>query len=109
MTHPPLDFGPVLPELILVGAGLALLLVEAIFKRLNHAWLAAGAFAGIFAAGAASVWLWNWSPRAFQQDSAVLGGMVAADRFSGSATTTSSERARTGASSTDWSCCARAA
>jgi len=82
VRHPPLDFGPVLPELILVGAGLALLIVEAVFKRLNRVWLAAGAFAGIAAAGWASVWLWNWSPRSFQQDSAVLGGMVAADRFS---------------------------
>jgi NADH-quinone oxidoreductase subunit N len=82
MTHPPLDFGPLLPELILVGAGLVLLLVEAIFKRLSHTWLAAGAFAGIVAAGWASVWLWDWTPRAFQRDSAVLGGMVAADRFS---------------------------
>ena len=82
VSHGPLDFGPVLPELILVGAGLTLLLVEAIFKRLIHAWLAVGALVGIVAAGWASVWLWDWAPRKFQRDSAVLGGMVAADRFS---------------------------
>jgi len=79
--HPPLDFGPLLPELILVGVGLTLLLVEAIFQRLSHAWLAVGALAGIVAAGVASAWLWNWQPRPFQHDNAVLGGMVAVDRF----------------------------
>jgi NADH-quinone oxidoreductase subunit N len=82
VTHPPLDFGPLLPELVLVAGGLTLLLVEAIFKRLSHTWLAAGAFVTILAAGWASVWLWSWTPRGFQRDSAVLGGMVAADRFS---------------------------
>src|SRR4051794_30959225 len=81
MNHPPLDFGPLLPELILVGVGLALLLIEAIFKRLSHAWLAGIALAGIVAAGWASAWLWNWTPGPNARDSAVLGGMVAADRF----------------------------
>jgi NADH-quinone oxidoreductase subunit N len=82
VNHPPLDFGPVLPELILVGVGLALLLIEAIAKKISHGWLAGIALAGITAAGVASVWLWNWTPRGFQRDSAVLGGMVAVDRFS---------------------------
>jgi NADH-quinone oxidoreductase subunit N len=81
MHHPPLDFGPLLPELILVGVGLTLLLVEAVVPRLSHGWLAVGAVAGIVAAGVAAAWLWNWHPRPFQRDSAVLGGMVAADRF----------------------------
>ena len=81
MTHPPLDFGPVLPELILAGVGLALLVLEAVVKRISHATLTAIALLGILAAGVASVWLWNWTPRGFQRDSAVLGGMVAVDRF----------------------------
>jgi NADH-quinone oxidoreductase subunit N len=81
MNHPPLDFGPLLPELILVGFGLALLLIEAIFSRLSHAWLAGIALAGIVAAGWASAWLWNWTPKPSARDSAVLGGVVAADRF----------------------------
>ena len=82
MTHPPLDFGPVLPELILAGVGLFLLLLDAIAKRISQVWLAGIALAGIVAAGAASVWLWNWTPKPFQRSSSVLGEMVAADRFS---------------------------
>src|SRR5438552_704754 len=77
MHHPPLNFGPVAPELVLVGVGLLLLLVEAISKRVTHAMLAAGALVGLAGAAVASILLWNWHGPA-----TVLGGMVAADRFS---------------------------
>jgi len=77
MHHPPLDFGPVAPELILVGVGLVLLVVEAVFQRLSHGWLALGALAGLAGAGVASAMLWNR-----HGNPTVLGDMVAADRFS---------------------------
>src|SRR6266545_4722676 len=77
MHHPPLDFGPVAPELILVGVGLVLLVVEAVWSRISHAWLAAGALLGLAGAGVASAMLWNR-----HGNPTVLGDMVAADRFS---------------------------
>jgi NADH-quinone oxidoreductase subunit N len=77
MQHPPLDFGPVAPELVLVGVGLVLLVVGAVRPRLSHAWLAVGALVGLAGAGVASVLLWNRHGPA-----TVLGDMVAADRFS---------------------------
>jgi NADH-quinone oxidoreductase subunit N len=76
IPHPPLTFGPVAPELILVGVALVLMLVDALSPRTPkrvHAWIA---LAGIVGSGVASALLWNWhgAPVA-------LGGMVAADHF----------------------------
>src|SRR5919198_3900380 len=76
MPHPPLTFAPLVPELILVGAGVVLLLAEAVVKRLSHAVLAACSVAALIAAGIDDVTLWNWNGTP-----TVLGGMVAADRF----------------------------
>jgi NADH-quinone oxidoreductase subunit N len=76
MHHPPLSFGPVAPELILIGFGLALLLLDAIVRRVSHAVLAAGALVGIAAAGVWDATLWN-----HHGSLTVLGGMVATDRF----------------------------
>jgi NADH-quinone oxidoreductase subunit N len=76
VSHPPLSFGPLVPELILVGAGVVLLLAEAIVKRLGHAVLAVCSVVALVAAGIDDVTLWSW-----KGSSAVLGGMVAADRF----------------------------
>src|SRR2546425_1029994 len=76
MHHPPLTFGPVAPELVLVGVGCTLLLASAIVKQLDHRTLALGSLAGIAGSAAASVWLWHWHGPTY-----VLGGMVAADKF----------------------------
>jgi NADH-quinone oxidoreductase subunit N len=76
MPHPPLTFGPVAPELILVGVGIVLLLGEAIWRRVAHWMLAVGALVGIAAAGVYDATLWNYHGPA-----TVLGGMVSVDRF----------------------------
>ncbi len=76
IPHPPLTFGPVAPELILVGMALVLMLVDALSPKTPprvHAWLA---LAGIAGAAIASVILWNWNGAPV-----VLGGMVSTDRF----------------------------
>src|SRR5919197_4813126 len=74
--HPPLSFGPVAPELVLVGFGIALLLIGAMVPRVQQSTLALGSLAGIAGAAAATVLLWNWNG-----PDTVLGGAVAADRF----------------------------
>src|SRR5919108_3463603 len=74
--HPPLSFGPVAPELVLVGFGIALLLVGAFLPRIHQSPLALGSLAGIAGSAAACLLLWNWDGPA-----TVLGGAVGADRF----------------------------
>ncbi|MDP9342918.1 MAG: NADH-quinone oxidoreductase subunit NuoN [Actinomycetota bacterium] len=76
MPHPPLSFGPVAPELVLVGMGLTLLLVDALFPRIRHGALVLATLAGLAGAAAVAAWLWNW-----HGPLTVLGDMVAADRF----------------------------
>jgi NADH-quinone oxidoreductase subunit N len=76
MHHPPLTFGPVAPELILVGVACALLIAVAAVKKLDHRVLVLGTLVGMAGAAAASIWLWNWHGSTY-----VLGGMVAADKF----------------------------
>jgi NADH-quinone oxidoreductase subunit N len=76
VPHPALSFGPLAPELILVGAGMVLLVAEAVMKRLSHRVLAVASVAAIVAAAIDDLTLWSWggSPT-------VLGGMVSADRY----------------------------
>jgi NADH-quinone oxidoreductase subunit N len=76
VQHPALSFGPLAPELILVGAGMALLVAEAVTKRLTQTALAVASIVAILAAAIDDLTLWNWdgSPT-------VLGGMVSADRY----------------------------
>jgi NADH-quinone oxidoreductase subunit N len=76
MLHPPLTFGPIAPELILVGVGIVLLLGEAIWQRVARWMLAVGALIGIAAAAIYDMTLWNYHGPA-----TVLGGMVSVDRF----------------------------
>ncbi len=76
MPHPPLSFGPVAPELVLVGVGLTLLILDAVVPTVRHSVLALASLAGLAGAAAASAVLWNW-----HGPLTVLGGMVAADRF----------------------------
>src|SRR5256884_5736 len=74
--HPALQFGPVAPELMLVGTASVLLLAVAIVKDLDERVLLLGSLAGIAGAAAASLLLWSWHGPTY-----VLGGMVAADKF----------------------------
>jgi NADH:ubiquinone oxidoreductase subunit 2 (subunit N) len=61
LPHPPLQFGPVAPELILVGVALFLLLLDAFVPRTGHAVVAGIAFAGVAAAAGAAFWNWSWT------------------------------------------------
>ncbi|HEX9235803.1 MAG TPA: NADH-quinone oxidoreductase subunit N [Actinomycetota bacterium] len=76
IPHVPLDFRPVMPELVLVGSALVLMLTDALNPRYNHRQHALGSLAGLAGAAAASVYLWTYHGPA-----TVLGGMVANDRF----------------------------
>ena len=76
IPHPPLTFGPIAPELVLVGTALALMLVDALSPRTPSHVQAGIAFAGVAGAAVAAILLWNWGGAPV-----VLGGMVAADRF----------------------------
>jgi NADH-quinone oxidoreductase subunit N len=73
---PDLVFHPVLPELILCGAGIAGMLYEAFATRSKPLIHLAIAVLGILAAGVAAVTLWGWTG-----DRTVLGNTVAVDRF----------------------------
>jgi NADH-quinone oxidoreductase subunit N len=73
---PAIDLGPVVPELILVGTAIAVLLGGAIARRVEPlGWLFVS-LAGVAGAAAASVALWDR-----EGDLTVLAGTVAADRF----------------------------
>jgi NADH-quinone oxidoreductase subunit N len=80
VSRPPLQFQPVIPELILAGAAIAILLLDALRPKDDQRPLALLALAGIAAAAAYSLYLWDWVARP-DAPSQVLGGMVSADRF----------------------------
>ena len=93
---PPIDLGPVLPEVILAGVAMLLLVGESIWKRPPR-WVGpASSLAAVAGAAAASLWLWTLpvvtsgaagsagtelAGNAAAQPFTVLSGMVAADRF----------------------------
>jgi NADH-quinone oxidoreductase subunit N len=79
-SHPPLVFKPVVPELILVATAVVLLLLDALRPSDDQRPLALLALAGIAGAAGYSVYLWNWVEKA-GRPAAVLGNMVAADKF----------------------------
>jgi NADH-quinone oxidoreductase subunit N len=78
--HPPLVFKPVIPELILVATAIVLLLLDALRPGDDQRPLALLALAGIAGAAGYCVYLWNWVEKA-GRPAAVLGNMVAADKF----------------------------
>ena len=80
LPHPPLIFKPVVPELILVGTAIVLLLMDALTPSKDQRPLALLSLAGIAGAAAYSVYLWRWTERP-GHPATVLGGMVAADQF----------------------------
>jgi NADH-quinone oxidoreductase subunit N len=73
---PTLELEPILPEMILVGAAILVLLVDAVRPSRNQSVALALSLASVAAAAFFSVRLWDWSG-----DPAVLGGMVSTDRF----------------------------
>jgi NADH-quinone oxidoreductase subunit N len=80
VLHPPLQFQPVIPELILTGVAVLILLLDALRPSDDQRPLALLALAGLAGAAAYSVYLWSWVARP-DAPTDVLGGMVAADRF----------------------------
>jgi NADH-quinone oxidoreductase subunit N len=73
-------FKPVIPELILVATAIVLLLLDALRPGDDQRPLALLALAGIAGAAGYCVYLWNWVEKA-GRPAAVLGNMVAADKF----------------------------
>ncbi len=76
MTTPAVDLGPVIPELLLVGAGILVLLGGAALRRVEPLALLFVSLAGVAGAATASVALWDW-----HGGLTVLAGSVAVDRF----------------------------
>ncbi len=76
-----LEFWPLAPELILVGAGIVLMLFDALRPSRDQRPMVAIALIAILGAAAASVFLWSWVEKSGRPTS-VLGKMVAADRYS---------------------------
>jgi NADH-quinone oxidoreductase subunit N len=74
---PALSFPPIMPELVLVGAGIVGLLYEAVARRPERTIHLAIGIAGLLGAATATIPLWNWTG-----PSTVMGSMVAVDRFS---------------------------
>jgi NADH-quinone oxidoreductase subunit N len=73
---PPIDLGPILPEMILVGTAIVVLLGGAILRGVTPlAWVLLS-LAGVVGAAVAAVWLWDWDGGL-----TVLVGGVATDRF----------------------------
>ncbi len=74
---PTLDFWPLAPELLLGIAAVAGLLYEAFSRRSERIVHLLIGLSGLSAAAAATIALWTWAGAPV-----VLGGMIAADRFS---------------------------
>jgi NADH-quinone oxidoreductase subunit N len=69
IINPNINFGLILPELIIGGIAVVVMLVDA-FARPTQRWITGGlSLAGLAAAAAASIWMWlNWAgapPRGF--------------------------------------------
>jgi NADH-quinone oxidoreductase subunit N len=76
MPHPPVDLGPVMPELILTGTGILVLLGGAMLRKVELNTLLVVSLVGVGAAAAATIALWDWDGA-----TTVLAGAVAVDRF----------------------------
>jgi NADH-quinone oxidoreductase subunit N len=73
---PPIDIEPILPEIILVGTGILVLLAGAILRRVEPLVLLLVSLAGLVGAAVATIVLWDWDGGL-----TVLQGAVAVDRF----------------------------
>ena len=76
MPTPAIELGPVLPELIVVGVGVVLLLAGVVARKASPTTLLVLCLAGIAAAAVATVRLWDW-----EGGPAVLAGSISTDRF----------------------------
>jgi NADH-quinone oxidoreductase subunit N len=74
---PALVLQPVVPELVLCLAAIVGMLYEAFARRSNRVVHLVFAITGLAGAGVTAARMWNWAG-----DATVLGGAVAADRFS---------------------------
>ena len=73
---PPIDLGPILPELILVGVAIVVLLGGAIARGVRPFTWVLVSLGGIAAAAVAAIGLWDWDGGL-----TVLAGAVTTDRF----------------------------
>jgi NADH-quinone oxidoreductase subunit N len=73
---PKVDLIPILPELILAGTGIVVLLAGVLARRVEPVALLFLSLAGVAAAAAASVALWRWDGGL-----TALAGSIAVDRF----------------------------
>ena len=76
MPTPAVELGPVLPELILVGVGVVLLLAGVVARKASPTTLLVLCLVGIAAAAVATVRLWDW-----EGGPTVLAGSISTDRF----------------------------
>jgi NADH-quinone oxidoreductase subunit N len=73
---PAIELGAIVPELMLAGAGIVVLLGGSFYRRIEPVVLLFVSLAGTAGAAAASVVLWRWDGEA-----TALAGSVAVDRF----------------------------
>ncbi len=77
-SAPDVNFGILLPEIILSVAGVLVMLVDAFARRANQRWVTGGlSLAGVAAAAAATVWLWGSADAG--AGSSAWNGMVVLD------------------------------
>src|SRR5919199_1697023 len=76
LLNPDVSFTLLLPELIVSGAGIVVMLVDAYMRREDRPWLTGGlSLAGLAAAGLACLWLWRVPPTL----RAAYNGMIVLD------------------------------
>jgi len=76
MPTPAIEVGPVMPELILVGVGVILLLAGVVARKISPTTLLLLCLVGIAAAAVAAVRLWDWDG-----GPTVLAESISTDRF----------------------------
>ena len=76
MTMPHVDLAPVMPELMLLGAAVVVLIGGVVARRAEPLALLLVSLAGVAGAAAASIVMWSW-----EGGSTALAGAIATDRF----------------------------
>ncbi|MDQ3258747.1 MAG: NADH-quinone oxidoreductase subunit N, partial [Acidobacteriota bacterium] len=79
ITPPDVNFGLIMPEIIVSIAGVLVMLVDAFTRRADQKWATGGiSLAGLVAAAVACVWLWNGGGGTSQS---AFNGMIVLDRM----------------------------
>jgi len=79
ITPPDVNFGLIMPEIIVSIAGVLVMLVDAFTRRSDQKWATGGiSLAGLVAAAVACVWLWDGGAGATQS---AFNGMIVLDRM----------------------------